>query len=99
MTDRAGTLLGGRRERMERVLERTLGPPMTGPSRPLTEEAREYLKGEGVDLYWNELEWEHITDEEVLDGGPLTSLTFPGFLAFVLWIVSGDALHDEQMLR
>ena len=95
MTDRASTLIGGRRERMERLLERTLGPPMVGPCGPLTSETREYLQGEAVDLYWNELEWEHITDEEALDEGPLTPLTFPGFLAFVRGLLLHEVMPDS----
>ncbi len=95
MTDRASTLIGGRRERMERLLERTLGPPMVGPSGPLTAETREYLQGEAVDLYWNELEWEHITDEEALEEGPLTSLTFPGVLAFVRGLLLHEVMPDS----
>ena len=95
MTDRVSTLIGGRRELMERLLERTLGPPMTGPSAPLTSETRDYLKGEAVDLYWNELEWEHITDEEALEEGPLTSLTFPGVLAFVRGLLLHEVMPDS----
>ncbi len=95
MTDRASTLLGGRRERLERVLRRPLGPPMTGPSGPLSDENREYLKGEALDLYWNELEWEHITDEEALEEGPLTTLTFPGFLAFVRGLLLQEVMPDS----
>ena len=95
MTDRVSTLIEGRRERMERLLERTLGPPLVGPSGPLTAETREYLQGEAVDLYWNELEWEHITDEEALEEGPLTSLTFPGFLAFVRGLLLHEVMPDS----
>ena len=80
MTDRATTLLGGRRERIERTLGRSLGPPPTSAGSPLPDESRTYLKGEAVDLYWNELEWERITDEEALEEGPLVTLIFPGFL-------------------
>ena len=95
MTDRASTLIGGRRERMERLLKRTLGAPMIGPSGPLTAETRDYLQGEAVDLYWNELEWEHITDEEALEEGPLTPLTFPGFLAFVRGLLLHEVMPDS----
>ena len=95
MTDRATTLIGGRRERIERVLERAMGPPMTGPTGPLPPESREYLKGEAVDLYWNELEWEHITDEEALEEGPIASLTFPGFLAFVRGLLLRKVMPDS----
>jgi hypothetical protein len=95
MTDRATTLIGGRRERLERVLGRTLGPPMIGPTTPLAPENREYLKGEALDLYWNELEWEHITDEEALEQGPIESLTFPGFLAFVRGLLLQKVMPDS----
>lgn len=95
MTDRASTLIGGRRERLERVLERSLGPPMTGPTGPLSGENREYLQGEAVDLYWNELEWEHITDEEALEQGPLASLTFPGFLAYIRGLLLHEVMPDS----
>ena len=44
---------------------------------------RAHLLSEAEDLYWNELEWENITDEEALETGPLAELAFPGFLAFV----------------
>ena len=78
MTGRARTLLTGRRERMERVLGRPLTPPEAGANEPLPEETRTYLLSEAQDLYWNELEWENITDEEALDEGPVAELTFPG---------------------
>ena len=96
MSDRASTLLRGRRERMERILDRTLQPPMTGPNRPLTEPNRGFLLEEAQDLYWNELEWEHITDEEALEGGPLTEQAFPGFLAFVRGLLLQEVMPDSQ---
>jgi len=95
MTDRATTLLDGRRERIERALGRSLGPPMVGPAGPIPSESREYLKGEAVDLYWNELEWEHITDEEALEEGPIAPLTFPGFLAFVRGLLLEKVMPDS----
>lgn len=95
MTDRASTLLGGRRERMERSLGRTLSPPAANESGPLADEARDYLRGEAEDLYWNELEWEHITDEEALEEGPITELTFPGFLAFVRGLLLHEVMPDS----
>ena len=51
MTDRASTLLSGRRERLERILERELKPPMTGPSSPMPPHIREFLCQEAEDLY------------------------------------------------
>lgn len=94
MTDRAGTLLGGRRERIERVLGRALAAPQTGPRPPLSDKVRGFLREEAEDLYWNELEWEAITDEEALEGGAITSLTFPGFLAFVRGLLLREVMPD-----
>ena len=96
MTDRASTLLSGRRERLERILERELHPPMTGPSAPLTPRVRGFLREEAEDLYWNELEWEHITDEEALEDGPLTELAFPGFLAFIRGLLLREVMPDAK---
>ena len=96
MSDRASTLLGGRRERIERILGRSLGPPMTGPTGPLPAGNRGYLLEEAQDLYWNELEWENITDEEALEEGPLTELAFPGFLAFIRGLLLQEVMPDSQ---
>jgi len=96
MTDRVTTLLGGRRERLERLLGRRLEAPHTGPRSPLSAKIRSFLGEEAEDLYWNELEWEHITDEESLEGGPLTELAFPGFLAFVRGLLLTEVMPDSK---
>ena len=94
MTDRASTLLSGRRERLERILERELRPPITDPNSPIPPHVREFLLEEAEDLYWNELEWENITFEEALEGGPLTELAFPGFLAFMRGLLLTEVMPD-----
>jgi hypothetical protein len=96
MNDRASMLLGGRRERIERVLGRKLAPPSAGAEGSLSGTNRAYLLGEAKDLYWNELEWEHITDEEALDEGPLTGLIFPGFLAYVRGLLLSEVMPDAK---
>jgi hypothetical protein len=96
MTDRAGTLVDARRERLERLLGRPLAPPVDETDGPLSEEARRYLLGEAENLYWNDLEWEHITDEEALDHGPLTQLAFPGFLAFIRGLLLHEVMPDSK---
>lgn len=96
MTDRVSTLLGGRRERLERQLGRTVDQPRTGPRAPLSPKTRAFLCEEAEDLYWNELEWEHITDEEALEEGPLTELAFPGFLAFVRGLLLTEVMPDAK---
>jgi len=95
MTDRATTLLGGRRERLERLLGRTLAPPPPDASEPITDEGRKYLMGEAEDLYWNEIEWEHITDEEAMEEGPIPEMTFPGLLAFVRGLLLSEVMPDS----
>jgi len=96
MTDRAGTVLAGRRERFERALGRALTPPAHVSPEALPPANREYLLDEAKDLYWNELEWEHITDEEALDEGPLTELIFPGFLAYVRGLLLSEVMPDAK---
>ncbi len=100
MSDRIHTLLQGRRERMSRLLGKPLAQPQADES-PLSPESREHLLGDARDLYWNELEWEHITEEEAVDEGePLIELMFPGLLAFVrgllLTRVNPDALAPAE---
>ena len=95
MTDRASSLLEARRERLERILGRRLAPPAESRE-PLSAEARGYLMGEGESLYWNDLEWEHITDEEALEEGPITQLTFPGFLSFVRGLLLYEVMPDSR---
>lgn len=94
MTGRAKTILTGRRERMERTLDRKLRPP-EGADGPISDETRKHLMSEAEDLYWNELEWEHITDEEAVDGGPLVELTFPGLLAYVRGLLLTEVMPDS----
>jgi len=96
MTDRVSTLLASRRGRLERLLGRTLGQPQTGPRTSLSPKVRSFLLEEAEDLYWNELEWEHVTDEEALEEGPLAELTFPGFLAFVRGLLLTEVMPDAK---
>lgn len=96
MTDRVSTLLGGRRERLERLLGRPLEAPHTGPRSPLTDKVRSFLLEEAEDLYWNELEWENITEEESVEGEPLTELAFPGFLAFLRGLLLTEVMPDAK---
>lgn len=94
MNDRVSTLLEGRTERLERILDRPLEPPEGTDDPPLTDEKKRYLLDEAQDLYWNELEWENITEEEQLDDGALTELAFPGLLAFVRGLLLTEAMPD-----
>jgi len=95
MSGRVETILTGRRERMERAVGRTLEAVSVGADIELTEHQRDYLMSEAKDLYWNELEWERITDEEALEQGPLVELTFPGFLAYVRGLLLTEVMPDS----
>lgn len=71
-----------RRARMCHLLGRV--PERVGNgSAALAPERLGYLRREAEELYWNELVWEELTDEEAVAGGHLTEMVFPGFLAFV----------------
>jgi len=96
MTDRASTLLDARRERLERILGRSLKAPRPSEAAPLSTEAREYLVEEAQNLYWNDLEWERITDEEELEQGAIVQLAFPGFLAFIRGLLLHEVMPDSQ---
>lgn len=93
MTDRVATLIRGRRDRLSSLLGRPLAAPRSDDS-PLSPESREHLVGEAEDLYWNEMEWEHLTEEEATGGAPLAEMTFPGLLAFVRGLLLTEANPD-----
>jgi hypothetical protein len=76
-------LLEERRERLITSTGRSLRIPESDTRVPLTPDRRRYLFEEAVELYWNDLEWENVTEEERMEGGGLPELTFPGFLAYV----------------
>ncbi|SVB80667.1 uncharacterized protein METZ01_LOCUS233521, partial [marine metagenome] len=73
--DRAGTLIRSRREHLERILGRRLQVPDGASHRALSDEAREYLREEAEALYWDDLDWERITDEDTLEIGAIKKLT------------------------
>ena len=71
-----------RRSRLIERVRRPLRPPRS-EGVPLSRERIDYLVREAEELYWNELAWEELTDEERVAGGHLTELVFPGFLSFI----------------
>lgn len=82
-----------RRARLERVLHQPLVVPR--PS-GVSEKTRRYLREEAEELFWNELEWEKLTSEEMSDGGSLlVERTFPGFLAFIDGLLLKEA-HENS---
>ena len=71
------------RERRARLV-RLVGSPLRTPKGPPTSPERaRFLREEAEELYWNELAWEKLTDEEMIGGSELVEYTFPAFLAFV----------------
>jgi hypothetical protein len=95
MSDRATTLLEGRREKIERALGRPLAFPEPATGADLSESEREHLLEAATDLYLNELAWENITDEEQVEGEPLAELAFPGFLAFIQGLLLEKVMPDS----
>ncbi|MEN8145841.1 MAG: hypothetical protein ABFS14_12930 [Gemmatimonadota bacterium] len=51
--------------------------------RPTAPPARRHLFEEARELYWNELNWEQLTDEELHEDGELTEMVFPGLLTLM----------------
>jgi hypothetical protein len=94
MTDRATTLIVGRREHLARALGRPLNQPYAQPTAP--EQVRRHLLEEAEELYWNEMAWEHITGEEGLGDSALLEMAFPGFLAFVRALLLQEVLPDAK---
>ena len=96
MTDRETTLLVGRVKRIEQILGRTLPPTFTPFQSPLGEEELGHLREAAQELYWNELEWEKLTNEERLGEEFFTELAFPGFLAFIRGLLLSETMPDSQ---
>lgn len=94
MTEFSTPSLAVRREALQKTLGRGPMPP-PAEAGPLTSEGRTHLREEGVELFWNDLEWEALTGEETLEGGPLVELTFPGFLAFAKGLVLTEVMPDS----
>ncbi|HEX8904758.1 MAG TPA: hypothetical protein VF771_07955 [Longimicrobiaceae bacterium] len=81
-TGAAQAFVEQRRARLFAVLGRV--PQAVAPdAEPLLPDRLSHLRREGEELYWNELVWEELTDEEAITGGHLTEMVFPAFLAFV----------------
>lgn len=91
--ERGGAYLGRRRKRLARLIQRNLDPPPA--SGTLTAERRRFLLEEAQELYWNELSWEQVTEEEGIGESGLVEFTFPGFLAFVEGLLLREVMPDS----
>jgi hypothetical protein len=90
MNDPVAALLGSRRDRLGHMLGRYLVPAL-GVAAPA--HVRQHLLEEATELYWNELEWEHITHDA---GEDATERCFAGLLSFVRGLLLRDALPGSQ---
>ncbi len=64
----------------------------------LPPDRRSFLREEAEELYWNELEWEKLTSEEMSKGGSsLVEFAFPGFLAFIDGLLLKEANADSPV--
>src|SRR5688500_20139373 len=82
-----------RRAHLEKVLQHPLVMPRNSG---LDAERRTFLREEAEELYWNELEWEKLTAEEMSKGGSaLVEFAFPGFLAFIGGLLLKEVNSDS----
>jgi hypothetical protein len=85
--------LARRRARLENLLQHPLVPPRASG---ISADRRSFLFEEAEELYWNELEWEKLTSEEMRSGGSeLVELAFPGFLAFIDGLLLKEVKEDS----
>ena len=86
-------LITSRRAHLERLVQRPLVPLA---STDVPADRRQFLMEEARDLYWDELAWEKLTEEEDVSSGGLVELTFPGFLAFVEGLLLREVMPDSH---
>lgn len=67
--------------------------------RPTAPDSRKHLFEEACELYWNEMNWEQITEEELTDGGELTEMVFPGLLTLVDALLPRGANGEPDRAR
>ncbi len=91
--ERGQRFLARRRERLARLIQRPLDPPSGRGDLPA--DRRRFLLEEAEELYWNELSWEQVTEEEGLADRGLVELTFPGFLAFIEGLLLREVMPDS----
>src|SRR5687768_9325580 len=99
LTGTGRAFVARRRARVCGSLERP-AVPVGADADPLPPDRLEFFRHEAEELYWNELSWEELTDEEAIPGGHLTEMVFPGMLAFVEGLlvdrVPADALAPAR---
>jgi hypothetical protein len=83
-----------RKRELEEAAGRTLRPVVADAPAPISDRDLEFLLAQAEDLFWNELEWEHLTEEEQMEEGTLVEQAFPGFLAFVRGLLLDEVMPD-----
>ncbi|WP_419949542.1 hypothetical protein [Candidatus Palauibacter sp.] len=76
------TLIRERIRGIRKVVGRRLGPSDI-VLRRTAPDVRAHLFEEACELYWNEMSWEEITEEELVGDDELIEMIFPGLLALV----------------
>jgi hypothetical protein len=66
-------------------------------SSPQRRERIAFFRREAEELFWNELAWEQMTEEEAVVGGRLTELVFPGFLALIGGLLPSDSVRGPEV--
>lgn len=89
-------LVQERRRHLQEVVGRPLRTPAGTEDPPLSTAQRVHLLEELQELYWNDLEWENVTEEERMEGGGLPELTFPGVLALVRGLLLSEVMSDAM---
>ncbi len=92
----AADLLQNRRHALREAVGRSLAKPEGTEDPPLSDGHRDHLLDELKDLYWNDLEWENVTEEERMEGGSLPELTFPGVLALTRGLLLTEVATDSN---
>jgi len=89
-------LVRSRRAALQEAVGRALQEPKGTADPPLTPERRDHLTEELQELYWNDLEWENVTEEERMEGGGIPELTFPGVLALIRGLLLTEVAVDAM---
>jgi len=89
-------LVRSRRAALQEAVGRALRDPRGTEDPPLTGARRNYLTEELLELYWNDLEWENVTEEERMEGGGIPELTFPGVLALIRGLLLTEVAVDAM---
>jgi hypothetical protein len=92
----ASELVSARRRALVEAVGRPLQTPAGTDDPPLTDARRRHLQEELQELYWNDLEWENVTEEERMEGGSLPELTFPGVLALIRGLLLTEVAVDAM---